>query len=402
MGMSLFVYFLLLVKILIFILTLPGTIELLILTIAALFLKKGVASELHDKTLTLPRLAIVMPAHNEANGIAACIANLQLSLNQSTGCDLVVIADNCQDSTAYIAEQAGARVLIRHNDINRGKGYALDYAFSILLAENYDGFLVIDADSRVDTQLVRDFQFAFAQGINALQCRYRIANPDASRRARLQHIAWLAFNELRSMGREKLKVSVGILGNGFALSRKVLEAVPYQAGTIAEDMEYHLRLVNAGFQVRFLDTVTVYSEAPNQDANAAVQRTRWEGGRFRLIIDHVPALLMGVLRGKWNLLEPLAELLLLPLAYHVLLLLLMMGLVMLMPISLFYCYAFGAMLLVIAHVLIAILLGGGGTKDLKALATVPFYILWKLTLLPKLWRNAQVNAAWQRTGRENS
>ena len=395
---TLFFSFLLLAKILILCLTLPGTMELLILTLAALSRKKCLLIDRSISKHSLPRLAIVVPAHNEANGIAACIANLQASLNNTADCDLVVIADNCQDTTANMAANAGARVLVRQDDVNRGKGYALDYAFTILLAENYDGFLVIDADSRVDEQLISDFQYAFAQGVDALQCRYRLANPEASRRARLQHIAWLAFNELRLLGREKLNVSVGILGNGFALSRAVLEAVPYEAGSIAEDMEYHLRLVKAGYQVHFLDTVSVYSDAPNQSANAAVQRTRWEGGRFRLIIDHAPALFMEVLRGQWNLLEPLAELLLLPLAYHVLLLLL----TLLIPTTPLQYYAGAGLLLVLAHVLIAVRLGGGGLKDIKALATVPFYILWKLTLLPRLWRNARENAPWQRTDRENS
>jgi len=388
----------LLIEIVVLGLTLPGTLELFILTFAAISSKKGLVINHAMAESALPHLAVVIPAHNEASGIDACVANLQASLNKTTGCALIVIADNCQDATADMAKNAGARVLVRHDDVNRGKGYALDYAFTILLAENYDGFLVIDADSRVDEQLISDFQYAFAQGVEALQCRYRLSNPDASPRARLQHIAWLAFNDLRLLGREKLNVSVGILGNGFALSRTTLEAVPYEAGSIAEDMEYHLRLVKAGYQVHFLDTVSVYSDAPNQDTNAAVQRTRWEGGRFRLIIDHVPALLMEVLRGKWNLLEPLAELLLLPLAFHVLLLLI----TLLIPVTLLQYYAGVGLLLVFAHVLIAVRLGGGGLKDIKALATVPFYMLWKLTLLPRLWRNMRKNAAWQRTDRENS
>jgi cellulose synthase/poly-beta-1,6-N-acetylglucosamine synthase-like glycosyltransferase len=178
----------------------------------------------------------------------------------------------------------------------------------------------------------------------------------------------------------------------------VLEAVPYEAGSIAEDMEYHLRLVTAQFKVRFLAAVTVCADAPNQGDNAAVQRSRWEGGRFRLMLDHIPALFSGVLGGKLRLLEPLAELLLLPLAYHVLLLLV----TLLIPLPWLQYYAIAALALVVAHVLIAIRCGGGGSADLKALATVPFYILWKLTLIPKLWRNARSNATWQRTGREDS
>jgi len=378
-------------------LTLPGTLELLILTLAAVYPKKTLQINPASAEAKLPRLAVVMPAHNEAAGIGACVADLQTSLGKAAGCELVVIADNCQDDTAAIAAKAGARVLVRHNPVERGKGYALDFAFKTLLTENFDGFIVIDADSRVDETLISDFQNVFAQGVDAVQCRYRIANPEASRRSRLQYIAWLAFNELRLLGREKLGVSVGILGNGFALSRAVLEAVPYEAGSIAEDMEYHLRLVNAGYKMRYLDTVTVFSDAPNQGTNAAVQRTRWEGGRFRLIIDHVPALFLGVLRGQSRLLEPLAELLLLPLAYHVLLLLF----TFLIPLASVQYYAATALLLVVAHVLIAIRWAGGGLDDIKTLASVPFYILWKLTLISKLWRNARNNAQWQRTDRES-
>jgi len=390
-------FIVLLVAIVLVGLTLPGTLELLTLTVAALFAKKSLVFERNIDKLSLPKLVVVIPAHNEAGGIAACIANLQASLQQTANCDLVVIADNCQDATAEVAAQAGARVLIRHNDQQRGKGYALDYAFKLLLAEDYAGFLVIDADSRVDAGLLAEFQLAFAQGVEALQCRYRIANPEQSPRAGLQYIAWLAFNDLRLQGREKLQVSVGILGNGFALSRKVLEAVPYEAGSIAEDMEYHLRLVNAGFRVSFLESVCVYSDAPNQDSNAAVQRTRWEGGRLRLIVEHVPVLAAAVLRGQSNLLEPLAELLLLPLAYHVVLL----TLALFVPLAWVQIYAVTGLLLVVCHVIIAILLAGGGVKEFKLLATVPFYLVWKLTLLPRLWLNARQNAAWQRTDREN-
>jgi MFS superfamily sulfate permease-like transporter len=115
------------------------------------------------------------------------------------------------------------------------------------------------------------------------------------------------------------------------------------------------------------------------------------------MIDHVPLLFKEVVRGKWNLLEPLAELLLLPLAFHVILLLV----TLLTPWALLQYYAAAGLLLVFVHVLIAVFLGGGGLTDIKILATVPLYILWKLMLLPKLWRNARENAAWQRTDREN-
>ena len=127
-------FILLLAKIMILCLTLPGTLELLTLTLAALAPKKGLVLDYSISKILLPKLAVVIPAHNEANGISACIGNVQASLNQVSNCDLIVIADNCQDDTADRAKSAGARVLIRHDAVNRGKGYALDYAFTALLA----------------------------------------------------------------------------------------------------------------------------------------------------------------------------------------------------------------------------------------------------------------------------
>lgn len=382
----------------ILLLTVPGMVELSVLTISALYghFKPKAKCRKKKHQGGLPRLALIVPAHNEAEGIAACIQSIKKSVAQNTNCDLVVIADNCSDNTDEIANAEGARVLARNNQEQRGKGYALNYAFEILLAEGYEGFIIVDADSQIDEGLVREFQRAYSLGYDAVQCRYRVSNPRNSLRSRIQNIAWLAFNDLRLQGRENLGISVGILGNGFALNRETLREVPYDAGSIAEDLEYHLRLVQAGRRVHFLDTVTVYSEAPSKGKAAAVQRSRWEGGRFRMILDQTPKLLSGVLQGRFLLLEPLAELLLLPLAYHVVLLILALFL----PFFWIQIYAMTALMIVALHIFAAVFINGGSWRDFSILLVAPFYILWKLIMLPQILRNASAKASWQRTDRE--
>jgi cellulose synthase/poly-beta-1,6-N-acetylglucosamine synthase-like glycosyltransferase len=378
--------------------SLPGTLELSLLTLAAIFSgqsfkKSDAKSNLEQSAL---KIAVVMPAHNEAAGIAKCIASVQRSAEFVDHFDIIVIADNCTDDTAEKARQAGARVLVRNNPDQRGKGFALDYAFQTLWPENHQGFLVLDADSRVDVNLLMAFKEKLAEGWDAVQCRYRIANPEATTRTQLQYLAGLAFNELRLLGRETLGVSVGILGNGFMLSRATLEKVPYQATSITEDLEYHLRLVQAGFRVHFLPTTLVYADAPCQDANAQTQRSRWEGGRLRMIIEHSPGLTRALVGGQWRMLEPLAELWLLPLGFHVILLFLAL---LAGDVSVCY-YAIGAFTMLGIHVLAAIFMNGGGWREIKVLFMVPAYVLWKLRLLPSLWRSASNSTAWQRTGRE--
>ena len=53
-----------------------------------------------------PRVAVLMPAHDEASGIGQSLQNL---LPQLLPADrLLVIADNCSDDTASMATAAGA------------------------------------------------------------------------------------------------------------------------------------------------------------------------------------------------------------------------------------------------------------------------------------------------------
>jgi hypothetical protein len=164
---------------------------------------------------------------------------------------------------------------------------------------------------------------------------------------------------------------------------------------VVEDLEYHLRLVRSGRTVRFADAVTVKADMPTGGQGARTQRARWEGGRFRMLLNTAPLLLKEVLRGRFRLLEPLLELLLLPLTFHVALLL--AALVPAFTPS--RVYAAGGLGLVALHIVAGIRVGGGGWKDFAALAAAPFYIAWKALLIPAMFRTARKDAEWIRTER---
>lgn len=374
---------------------LPGTFELAMLTLGgAMPPRKTVAG-----SGTAPiRFCIVIPAHDEAEGIEACLRGIQgaeVGLHTVT---VVVVADNCGDDTAARAEAAGARVLVRDDPERRGKGYALDHAFSILLKEDHEVFVVVDADTRVEANFLTELAARFQAGADAVQTRYRVSNPEQSIRARLMHVAWLAFNVLRPRGREYWGWSTGILGSGFGLHRRTLESVPFDAGSIAEDLEYHIRLVQAGMRVRFCDGTTVWSPVPATGAVASSQRARWEGGRFRMMREQIPPLVRQVAGGRWPLLEPLLDLLLLPLAFHMILLALLLA----WPWAPGKILAASGMAIVGLHVAAALAVGRAGWRDWAALATAPFYIVWKLTLGKRLLSSASREAAWVRTERSKS
>jgi cellulose synthase/poly-beta-1,6-N-acetylglucosamine synthase-like glycosyltransferase len=375
-------------------LTLPGTIELAMVTFAAVL---PLRDRLHKSVGTvIAKFAIVIPAHNEAAAIVRCVRSISACTPpDSVETQIVVVADNCTDSTAELARGANARVIVRSDSAERGKGFALQYAFQILLDEGFDAVFVVDADSVVDSNLLLEVVGKFRSGADGVQARYVVLNPQDSLRTRLMSVAFMAFNVLRARGRERIGLSVGIFGNGFGLSRATLQDVPHDAHSLVEDLEYHLQLVRAGKKIVFVDCSRVYAEMPTGGRGTATQRARWEGGRLRTAIQNLPGLLGGVFSGKPRLLEPSLDLLLLPLAFHVTLL----GLTALIPLGIARIYALIGLALVALHVVAGIVVGGGDWRDFAALLSAPFYVAWKIVALPRTLQSARSAVPWVRTDR---
>jgi cellulose synthase/poly-beta-1,6-N-acetylglucosamine synthase-like glycosyltransferase len=376
-------------------LSLPAVIEIGLFLFANLFLRPSAASTGANRSpAAVKKLALVVPAHDEEANIQRCVSSLLAADAGPYTRDAVVIADNCSDRTAELARAAGATVIERFDDKVKGKGAALNYGFSRLLDE-YDAFMIIDADSVVDPSFVRVMGDRLAGGWDAVQCRYLALNIDEARKVRLLNLGLLSMNVFRPRGRELLGCSVGIMGNGFGLSRRLLAEVPYVANSITEDLEYHLTLVERGYRVHFVPETRVLADFPVSKEGSETQRARWEGGRFRLQRQLFPRLLRRILSGKMAALEPLLELMSLPLSYEVPILILLA----LSPLQALTIYGLVGLAIIAAHIPAAILIFGT-RKDFAALAGVPGYLLWKLAKLPRLLLASGKKARWIRTKRD--
>ena len=372
--------------------TAPGTCELGLLTVGAWLFR--------DRSQPLGggvnRLAIVVPAHNEAAVIHRCLASLSSCLRpNAVEIRTIVIADNCSDGTAEIAAHFGTEVLIRTDPVNMGKGFALQYAFQHLLVGAVDAVLVIDADTVAQPNLLIETVRWLDSGADGVQVRYLVLNPTESARTRMMNLALMAFNVLRPRGRAYWGFSAGISGNGFALKLSTLQAVPYRAESIVEDLEYHLILVRNGRRIAFADSTCVRADMPTRGTPASTQRARWEGGRLGLTIRTLPTLIREICRGNYRLIEPVLELLLLPLSFHVMLLILALAI----PFEPVRWWALFSFSVVGAHVSTALIVGGGGIDELIALMLAPWYLAWKILQLPDILRSARRDTHWIRTER---
>jgi cellulose synthase/poly-beta-1,6-N-acetylglucosamine synthase-like glycosyltransferase len=332
------------------------------------------------------RFDVVVPAHNESAVIANCLASLRRLDWPADRFRLLVIADNCDDSTAAVASAAGAQVLERVDATLRGKGYALRLAFDDSRRRAWaDAVAVVDADTEVSVNLLEAFAARIESGAGVVQAHYGVLNPSAPWRTSLMAIAHGAFHGVRSRARERLRLSCGLRGNGWCITRRTLAAVPYRAFSLTEDLEYGIALGLAGVRVHYADEAWANGEMESAEAVAVRQRQRWEDGRFDLMRTQAPRLLLTAWRQRSRIALDLAlDLLVPPLSYVALNVavfavaaasatLWQAGLrIWLWPVA-FSCAG------LLVYVLRGWQLSGRGAAGLLDLLRAPFFVIWKLT-----------------------
>jgi len=372
-------------------LTLPLVAELAVLTLASLFPKRQAPKSVSSSPI---HLAVIIPAHNEEVLIASCVESLRVSAAGSAT-RIIAVAHNCSDRTAERAAEAGAEV-VRYNDPQaKGKGSALRFGFAYAAAQGSDAVLVVDADSTVSDNLVSVVRDAFAHGAEAVQCRYEMESSSKRPTTRLTALAFRGFNVVRPGGRNRLGLSAGILGNGFAIRQTLLARNSYNSLSVVEDLEFHIKLVLAGAKVQFLDDARVSSGMPSSNQGDVTQRSRWEGGRANAARTWFVPLLKQLAQGRLRMLEPLLDLTSLPIGYAAFMLLIAGC----FPLVWLRVYALLAVTVIGCHVLAAARSGSDFAGDLRILARAPGYIFWKLWMLPSLLRSSSPEAAWVRTER---
>jgi cellulose synthase/poly-beta-1,6-N-acetylglucosamine synthase-like glycosyltransferase len=340
------------------------------------------------------RFDVIVPAHNEETVIAAVVASLKRIDWPADQYRVIVVADNCTDATAQIATDAGAHVMQRVDQENRGKGYALNFAFEASRARNWaDAVVVVDADAEVSPNLLEAFACRIERGEQAVQAHYGVSNTNASWRTRLLSIAKASFHIVRSRGRERLGLSCGIRGNGWAVTHKLLE----------QDLEYGIDLGMAGLRVAYADEAHSDAEMVSGEKDSRKQRQRWEQGRFQLIRTRtLPLLRKACSAPSFVCLDLALDLLVLPVSYIYLNIAVLLGVAVFAASQVPALHSWvwlgtGCAAVAVLYILRGWQLSGAGLRGLLDLARAPFFLAWKLLVMFSR-RNSK---EWVRTKREN-
>jgi cellulose synthase/poly-beta-1,6-N-acetylglucosamine synthase-like glycosyltransferase len=353
----------------------------------------------------VPRLVVLVPAHNESELIGRCVRSLREQSYPAARCRVVVIADNCTDSTAAVALAEGAEVMVRTNPQERGKGQALRWAMDRLLAAHDapEAVIIVDADSVADRDFIDQLAASYAAGHESVQADDLLRSDSPSLRSELEAIALLLRNQIRFAGRAALGMPAGLCGNGMLLSASLLREHPWSAFSGAEDGEYSLILREAGITTAFAPAAKVYASTTPGGSGAYTQGVRWEGGRFQIMRAWIPRLLAtAIKRRDVSLLTTMVDLAMLPLsASFAVLSLGAAAAVFLFSLGLIPFWSalpwLAGLAAVPLYVLIAFASARLPLRSYLALAAVPYFLLLKMRVYAGLLRG--FDSGWVRTER---
>jgi cellulose synthase/poly-beta-1,6-N-acetylglucosamine synthase-like glycosyltransferase len=349
-----------------------------------------------------PTAAVLVPAHNEAQGIAPVLRGILSDLTETDR--LIVIADNCTDDTASIARATGATVIERNDNELRGKGYALDCGLKSLRDNPPQVVIVIDADCLVEKgTLERIAATAYATGRPTQALNLLDPPPNPRPKDAVSALAFLVKNWVRPSGLHWLGMPGILTGTGMALPWSVLREASLASGNIVEDMQLSMDLAIAGHPALFCPGTKVLGQLPGQNSAAKTQRTRWEHGHLSTIKTQVPRLIRESLKQRRIDLFVIAmDLSVPPLSL----------LVMLWGALMAACVCLGFVTHVWLPATIVAIQGGMvgvailaawikfGRQQLPArtLLSVPFYLMWKIPLYVSYMLRPQTK--WVRTERD--
>jgi cellulose synthase/poly-beta-1,6-N-acetylglucosamine synthase-like glycosyltransferase len=371
---------------------------LLFLTLATLGTRRGNASAPSEP---VRRFAILVPAHNEEAVIGRLLTSLNSLEYPRQQFDVCVVADNCDDATASLARNAGAHVYERFTTGERAKGFALRSLIEQIGREGqaYDAFVIVDADSILAPNFLRAMDARLAGGARVVQSYYSVLNAQQSAVAGLRYAALAAVHYLRPLGRSRFGWSCGLKGNGMCFEAGVLREFTWRWFTLAEDVEFHLALVERGIAVRFAPETWVKADMPVTLQQSASQNSRWERGRLQLIRQHVPRVVLeGLRRRSWLRIDAAIEQLIPPLSVPFALGAASILAAWLAGAPLLAFTALGCLVGYAVYLVAALVMVRAPLRIYATLGMAPVYIAWKIALYAKSLLGAR-SSVWIRTAR---
>jgi poly-beta-1,6-N-acetyl-D-glucosamine synthase len=233
-----------------------------------------------------PFVTIIVPAYNEGKMIVSSVRSLMEM--DYPHFEVLVVDDGSSDDTFERAQSLIAvfgetrlRVL---SQANGGKATALNTGIAAARGEIV---LCMDGDSLLEPQTLREAVKHFADPtVGAVAGNVKVANR-LNALTRLQALEYIEGLSLVRTAHAFFRRVVVIPGPiGLFRKRIILEVGGYLRDTFAEDCELTLRIMAAGWKVKYESRAVAWTEAPETLDSLFKQRYRWSRGILQAVLKH--------------------------------------------------------------------------------------------------------------------
>ena len=247
----------------------------------------------------LHRFAVLIAACNEETVIGNLLDSIKAQSYPERFLEVFVVADNCRDKTAETARAHGAEVYERHNASLRGKGYALDFLLREMerhAHNEFDGYIVLDADNVLDVNYFREMNATFDNGAKA-STSYRNSKNFGSNWISAGYGVWfLREAKFLNQARLTLNTSCAVSGTGFFIAADILKAAGgWKWHLLTEDIEFSANSILEGTRISYTPTAILYDEQPITFRDSWNQRFRWAKGFYQVFAHYAGGLVKGTL-----------------------------------------------------------------------------------------------------------
>lgn len=218
-------------------------------------------------------VTVVIPAFNEAHGIAAVIGRVRALLPDA---EILVVDDCSSDATGAQALAAGARV--ERHPMNRGNGAAVKTGIRRATGEVV---LLMDADGQMDPRYIPVILDKMAEGFDmVVGARTRATQGDSLARR-------LGNRALDGLGTYLVETQVEDLTSGFRAMRRdvIMEFIHLLPNRYSYPTTSTLALLKGGYSVTFVPV-----EGARRQGGQSGQKLLRNGVRFGLIILRIVSL----------------------------------------------------------------------------------------------------------------
>ena len=282
------------------------TLYFFVIGFCGMWRKKEVKIKTPRKTF-----ALVVAAHNEHAVIGQLVENLKQLNYPKDMYDIYVVADNCTDHTADICREHGAIVKVRTNKEQVGKGYALDWMFSQMLAQEkqYDAFVVFDADNLVHPEFLREMNNHLCKGEKVIQGYMDSKNPTDSWIAGTFSIAFWLINHMWHLAKYNIGLSTALGGTGMCIATEIVRKYGWGCDCLTEDMEFSMKVLLEGVRTCWAHDAIIYDEKVVGFMQSCRQRKRWAQGQCDCGERFIPKLFArGIKTGNIRMLDGIVTL----------------------------------------------------------------------------------------------